>query len=172
MSGPADRDRRRKVAAAFSGLRDLRIELAVLNHRVGTRIRLRDLDFDCLDVIARHGPISPSALAGRLGVHLATMTGVLNRLEQSGWVTRDRVQGDRRAVVVTSPADRQRDILAEFDGMNTRMGQVLATYSDDQLDTIVDFLQQTVLAGRASSDEIAGRNPIAKETHDATAPPR
>ena len=111
MSGPSDRDRRRKLAAAFSGLRDLRIELAVLNHRVGTRIRLRDLDFDCLDVIARHGPISPSALAGRLGVHLATMTGVLNRLEQGGWVTRDRVPGDRRAVVLTSPADRQRDIL-------------------------------------------------------------
>jgi DNA-binding MarR family transcriptional regulator len=84
------------------------------------------------------------------------MTGVLNRLEQAGWVTRDRVPGDRRAVVLTSPADRQRDILAEFDGMNTRMGQVLAGYSDDQLDTIVDFLHQTALAGRATSDEIAG----------------
>ncbi|MGN6793523.1 MAG: MarR family transcriptional regulator [Streptosporangiaceae bacterium] len=156
MAGPSDRERRRKVAETFSGLRDLRIELAVLNHRVGTRVRLRDLDFDCLDVIARSGPISPSALAGRLGVHLATMTGVLDRLEQGGWVTRGRAPGDRRAVVLASPPDRQREVYAEFDGMNTRMGQILARYSDDQLDAIVDFLRQTAAAGRASSDEIAG----------------
>ena len=156
MAGPSDRERRRRVAAAFSGLRDLRIELAVLNHRVGARIQLRDLDFDCLDVIARDGPISPSGLAGRLGVHLATMTGVLNRLEQGGWVTRDRAPADRRAVVLASPPDRQREIYAEFDGMTTRMGQVLAKYSDDELDTIVDFLHQAAAAGRASSDEIAG----------------
>ena len=61
------RERRRKVAAVTNALRDLRIELAVLNHRVGNRVALKDLDFDCLDVIARHGPISPSALADPVG---------------------------------------------------------------------------------------------------------
>jgi DNA-binding MarR family transcriptional regulator len=144
------------MAAVSNGLRDLRIELAVLNHRIGKRVRLRDLDFDCLDIIGRQGPISPSALAGRLGVHLATMTGVLDRLEQGGWVTRDRAPGDRRAVVLATLPERQRQVYAEFNGMNTRMGQVLARYSDDQLDTIVDFLRQTVAAGRASSEEVAG----------------
>ena len=144
------------MVAVFDGLRDLRVELAVLNHRVGKRIRLRDLDLDCLDVIARDGPISPSALAGRLGVHLATMTGVLDRLEQGGWVTRDRAPEDRRAVALAAPPERQRQIYAEFDGMNTRMRDVLRGYSDNQLDTIVDFLHRTAAAGRASSDDIAG----------------
>jgi DNA-binding MarR family transcriptional regulator len=144
------------MAAIFSGLRDLRVELVVLNHRVGKRVRLRDLDLDCLDIISRQGPISPSALAGRLGVHLATMTGVLDRLEQGGWVTRDRAPGDRRAVVLAAPPDRQREVYAQFNGMNTRMGQILAQYSDDQLDTIAEFLHQATAAGRASSDEIAG----------------
>jgi DNA-binding MarR family transcriptional regulator len=156
LAGAADRERRRKMAAVLSGLRDLRVELAVLNHRVGKRVRLRDLDFDCLDIISRQGPISPSALAGRLGVHLATMTGVLDRLEQGGWVTRDRAPGDRRAVVLAAPPERQRQVFAEFNGMNIRMGQILAGYSDDQLDTIADFLHRTTAAGRASSDEIAG----------------
>ena len=108
---------------------------ALLNHRVGARVHLRDLDFDCLDVISRHGPISPTALAGRVGVHLATMTGVLNRLEKGGWISRDRASDDRRAVVLASPPDRQREIFAQFGGMNSRMGQILAGYTDDQLDT-------------------------------------
>ena len=156
MAPPSDRERRRRTAAVTSAMRDVRTELALLNHRVGSRIRLRDVDFDCLDVISRHGPISPTALAARVGVHLATMTGVLDRLERGGWITRDRASDDRRAVVLASPPDRQREVFAQFDGMNSRMGQILAGYTDDQLDTIVDFLRKTAEAGRASADEIAG----------------
>jgi DNA-binding MarR family transcriptional regulator len=149
-----DRERRRAVAAVGRGLRDLRIELAVLNHRVGTRVELRDLDFDCLDVVARHGPLTPSALAGRVGVHLATMTGILNRLEAGGWITRSPVEDDRRAVLVGTTADRQRELYGIFDGMNTRLEEICGEYSDQELETIVDFLQRTTSAGQASSGEL------------------
>ena len=154
MPGRSAKERRRRVTATLSGLRDLRIELAVLNHRVGTRVELKDLDFDCLDVVARHGPISPGALAARVGVHVATMTGILNRLEAGGWVTRERADSDRRAVVVASTPQRQRELYAIFGGMNARMGQVCDLYTDEQLAVVADFLQRTVAAGRAASDEI------------------
>jgi DNA-binding MarR family transcriptional regulator len=149
-----DRARRRRVAAAARSLRDLRIELAVLNHRVGTRVELRDLDFDCLDVIARHGPLTPSALAGRMGVHVATMTGILDRLEAGGWISRTRVEADRRAVLVGSTPDRQRELYGLFDGMNTRLEEICERYSDEELDTVVDFLQRTIAAGQASSNDL------------------
>ena len=154
MADQPDRERRRRVAAVTNALRDLRIELAVLNHRVGKRVELKDLDFDCLDVIARHGPISPSALADRVGVHLATMTGILSRLEEGGWITRDRSENDRRAVVVASTPGRERQLFGIFGGMNTRMGRICDGYTDDELDLIADFLTRTVAAGRASADEI------------------
>ena len=150
----ADRDRRRRESAVLSGLRDLRIELAVLNHRVGNKAELKDLDFDCLDVVARHGPLAPSALAARVGVHVATMTGILNRLEEGGWVTRTRSDDDRRAVVVTSTPDRQREIYRMFGGMNSRMAEILSGYSDGELTAIADFLDRTVAAGRAAADEV------------------
>ena len=136
MADQPGRERRRRVAAVTNALRDLRIELAVLNHRVGKRVELKDLDFDCLDVIARHGPISPSALADRVGVHLATMTGILSRLEEGGWTTRDRSANDRRAVVVASVPGRQRELFWIFGGMNTRMGRICDSYTDDELDLI------------------------------------
>jgi len=149
-----DRARRRRIVAATRGLRDLRIELAVLNHRVGARVELRDLDFDCLDVIARSGPLTPSALAGRVGVHVATMTGILTRLETGGWITRTSVPADRRAVLVGTTPDRQRELYGLFDAMNTRLEEICEGYSDQELDTIVDFLQRTVAAGQASSDDL------------------
>lgn len=150
----ADRDRRRRETEVLSGLRDLRIELAVLNHRVGAKAELKDVDFDCLDVIARHGPLTPSALAARVGVHVATMTGILNRLEEGGWVTRSRSDDDRRAVVVASIPDRQREIYRMFGGMNSRMTRILGDYSEAELTAIADFLGRTVAAGRAAADEL------------------
>jgi DNA-binding MarR family transcriptional regulator len=150
-----DRVRRRVVAAVARGLRDLRIELAVLNHRVGSRVQLKDLDFDCLDVVARQGPLTPSALAGRVGVHAATMTGILDRLEAGGWISRTRAEDDRRAVLVETTPESQRELYGLFDGMNTRLEEICARYSDVELETIVDFLQATVEAGQASADELA-----------------
>jgi DNA-binding MarR family transcriptional regulator len=150
----ANRERRRLVTATKRALRDLRIELSVLNHRVGNRVELKDIDFDCFDVIVRHGPVAPSVLARRVGVHLATMTGILDRLEAGGWITRERLADDRRGIRVRSLPDRQRELLEHFAGMNTAMDKLCDNYTDDQLEVIVDFLQRTTEAGRVSSGDL------------------
>jgi DNA-binding MarR family transcriptional regulator len=137
------------------GLRELRIELAVLNHRVGSRIELKDVDFDCLDVITQHGPITPSALARRVGVHFATMTGILDRLERGGWITRDRVETDRRAVLVRGIPDKQRDIFRLYDPMNKSLDEILESYSDEEIDLIAEFLSRCTAAGNRATDQLA-----------------
>lgn len=148
----AKRARRRRIAAAKQSLRELRIELAVLNHRIGSKIEIKDIDLDCLDMIVRHGPISPTALARRVGVHLATMTGILARLESGGWIVRDRVVNDRRAVLVRGVPDKQRDIVRLYAGMNRALDEILDSYSDDQIDLIVDFLRRCTQAGQMATD--------------------
>ncbi len=104
------RRRRRVTAAIKESLRELSIQLSLLNHQVGTHIDLRDVDFSCLDLINRFEPLSPSALARRAGLHPATMTGILDRLQLGGWVTRDRDPDgpDRRAVAVRNRPTRWR----------------------------------------------------------------
>jgi len=149
------RDRRRQVAAVATTLRDLRIELALLTHRVGSRVELRDLDLDCLDVITRYGPLTAGAVAARVGVHAATMTGVLSRLEAGGWITREPAPGDRRAVQLTSTTGRQGELYRLFEGMNSRLERICAAYSEDELATIVDFLRRAADAGAASVEELA-----------------
>lgn len=94
---PASRRRGRTTAAVKKSLRELRNQLSLLNHQVGAHVDLKDGDLDCLELVALHGPISPSALAGRAGLHPATVTGILDRLQRGGWVTRER---DRRRPTV------------------------------------------------------------------------
>jgi DNA-binding MarR family transcriptional regulator len=144
------------TAAIRDGLRELGIQLSLLNHQVGARVELKDVDLDCLDVIDLDGPLSPSALARRAGLHPATMTGVLDRLERGGWVTRERDPDDRRAVRVRAPRKRNADLMRLYSGMNRSMNKILAGYEDSELEVIADFLRRTADAGRNATDELAG----------------
>jgi DNA-binding MarR family transcriptional regulator len=146
--------RRRLTNDVKEALRDLRIQLGVLNHQVGTRLELKDVDLDCLDLIARQGPMSPTALARRAGVHPATMTGILDRLERAGWVARERDASDRRAVVVRALRDRAGEVLRLFAGMNGAMDRICAGYDVAELTVLADFLRRTTEAGQAAADRL------------------
>jgi DNA-binding MarR family transcriptional regulator len=151
----ARRHGRRLATGIKELLRELSTQLSVLNHQVGARLELRDVDFDCLDIITRYGPLSPGALARRAGLHPATMTGILDRLERGGWVTRERDPTDRRAVNVRALRDRAGEVIRLFSGMNGAMDDVCAAYTDDQLALIADFLQKTAAAGSAAAENLA-----------------
>jgi DNA-binding MarR family transcriptional regulator len=136
-------------------LRDLGIQLALLNHHVGARLELKDVDLDCFNLIDRHGPLSPSALARRAGLHPATMTGILDRLERGGWAARERDPSDRRAVLVRALPDRNADLMRLYSGMSASMNGLLAGYKDSELELIADFLRRTANAGQNAAAELA-----------------
>jgi DNA-binding MarR family transcriptional regulator len=151
----AQRRRRRSTTAIKESLRELSNQLSLLNHHVGAHLDLKDVDLDCLELINRHGPLSPSALARRAGLHPATMTGILDRLERGGWVARRRDPSDRRAVVVQAVRDRNAELFSLYSGMNTSMDQICAAYDDTELELLADFLRRTTNAGRDATDELA-----------------
>ena len=150
------RRRRRLTNAIKESLRELSIQLSLLNHQVGTHVDLRDVDLDCLDLINRYGPLSPSALARRTGLHPATMTGILDRLERSGWVARERDPGDRRAVLIKAQRDRNAELFGLYAGMNTSMDQLCAGYSEAELELVAEFLRRTTSAGHEATEQLAG----------------
>jgi len=63
----AARRRRRTTTAIKESLRELSNQLSLLNHHVGAHVELKDVDLDCLELLNRHGPLSPSVLARRAG---------------------------------------------------------------------------------------------------------
>ena len=152
----SSRRRRRSSAEIRKSLRELRVQLSLLNHRVGGRLDLKDVDLDCLDLISRHGPVSPGALARRAGLHPATMTGILDRLERGGWVARERDPDDRRAVVVRVLPERSAELVRLYSGMNTSLDEICAGYGEADLELLADFLRRATDAGRDATDELAG----------------
>jgi DNA-binding MarR family transcriptional regulator len=146
---------RRLANRVKDALRDATLQVALLNHQVGSRLRMRDADFDCLNLLNQHGPLGPGALARLAGLHPATMTGVLDRLERAGWATRERDPDDRRAVVVRAAPDRGREVFQLYAEMNGSMDEICADYTVEQLELVEEFLRRAATAGRDSTARLA-----------------
>jgi DNA-binding MarR family transcriptional regulator len=158
------RRKSRLTAAIKLSLRELIIQLSLLNHQVGAHLDLKDVDLDCLNLVARYGPLSPRDIARRAGLHPATLTGILDRLEHGSWVARERGPSDRRAVAVRALHNRSAELRHLYAGMNTSMDQICARYANAELELLADFLGRIANAGRSATDQLADGAPVAART--------
>ena len=134
-------------------LRDLIARLHQLNDAVGSRIDLKAGDIEILDLVARHGPLSPSEVSVSTGIHPATLTGVIDRLERAGWVARVPDPDDRRRVRLEARLERGAELARLYAPMNRSLTEICAALSPDQLEVIRDFLRE---AGEAGVDAAVG----------------
>ena len=116
-------------------LRRLRTNLASHDRVVAETARLRESDVSVLDILHRDGPQTPTALARRTSTRLATMTGVLSRLERQGWIERQPDTTDRRSIRVHATsierfhelyADDVERLFAVFDGWPAEQAEAFA----------------------------------------------
>jgi len=151
----AARNRQLKAAVRHR-LRALGIEMSLFNHRVAASLELSDTDLVALNVISRYGPVSPRTLAQRCGLHPATTTGVIDRLERGGWVCRERDPADRRGVLIRFVSGRGTDMAHRYAGMNSSLREILDSYHDDELALIADFLERTAEASSRAAAKVSG----------------
>lgn len=136
-----------------TALRDLRIELSINTYRVASVAGLNDSDLAVLDVLARDGTQSPTDLARRTGIHAATMTGVLARLEKAGWIVRRPDAVDGRRVQIESAGFAR--LTAIYRDGNQRLDDVDAGLTAEQVGTVLEYVRAVTGAVRASSLELA-----------------
>jgi DNA-binding MarR family transcriptional regulator len=110
-----------------------------------------------LTLLEAHGPLPMSRLAEALDISVASMTGVIDRMEAKALVQRRRDAEDRRVVLV-EPGERGRELFAEIDATRReRLTALLERLSDDELQALLTGHRALRAARRAIAT--GGKNP-------------
>ncbi|MEU4197241.1 MarR family transcriptional regulator [Kribbella sp. NPDC026611] len=120
-------------------------EVVLYNHAVSAKVGLGASDSQFMTLLQAYGPLTPRQLSERTGLTSGTVTGVIDRLESHGFVTRRPDASDRRKVVITPSFEAiQETFVPLYAEQAERMQGVLASRSDDELRTILAFLTDSV----------------------------
>ena len=136
-----DRAERAQLAAAFGeAIRRTGSLIQLMGMAAAERIGINATDLNCLNLLSFRGRMTAGELATATGLTTASITGVVDRLQEAGYVTRERDPHDRRRVVVQLVLDTAlRDVASVFLPMIRSWQAMAARYSDDELRLIVDF---------------------------------
>src|SRR6266700_3416431 len=121
------------------------------------RIGINVTDLNCLNIVALAGPMTAGELARATGLTTASITGVLDRLEEGGFVRRERDPKDRRRVIVNlnlGPA--LAEIGPTFGPLVKAWRAAAASYSDEELRLLLEFQQRFLDIVRGQLDRLRG----------------
>lgn len=166
MSSPLKRKktkpsaRRRELTDAFILAGREGSTATVMFHAViAERAGLMATDTKTLDILVRLGPLTAGELAAHTGLATASVTSLIDRLEKKGLVRRVRDAKDRRRVIVETVPER----LAAADSMWTTVrngfAELVDAYTDEQLETILDFMRRSAQRTRELTARISAVPP-------------
>jgi DNA-binding MarR family transcriptional regulator len=139
VSQPALDELIRRTEAGF------RLVLAagiIFNEQVAERLGLGPSDGQFMTLLQFHGPLTPGQLARYSGLTTGTVTGVIDRLEKSGYAVRSRHPSDRRKVVVSLNQEKiDTESAPLFEGQGRLLMEVISCFSASELDTIARFFE-------------------------------
>jgi DNA-binding MarR family transcriptional regulator len=135
---------RAQLAAEFgAAVRKTGSLMNLVGQAAADRVGLNATDLNCLNILSFSGQLTAGELARATGLTTASITGVVDRLEQAGFVRRERDTKDRRRVVVHLVLERAlREVAPLFLPMVREWQQMAAGYSDDELRLIVEFYRR------------------------------
>ncbi|MFT3861134.1 MarR family winged helix-turn-helix transcriptional regulator [Micropruina sp.] len=135
-------------------LRRLNSALTISNRVVSAQLGLKDSDLAVLDCLDQEGPQTPTALARRTHTHVATMTGILTRLERDGWIERRPVGTDRRSVEIHATGVQR--LTETYAQTNEQLTALLASWSPEQMEALLIFLTRASEIGSEFSARLGG----------------
>jgi DNA-binding MarR family transcriptional regulator len=149
---------RKRLAAAFGeGFRKTSSLMQLLGQAAADRIGLNATDLNCLNILSFSGEMTAGELARATGLSTASITGVADRLEEAGYVRRERSSKDRRRVVIRLVLERAlQDVAPVFLPLVLGWQSVVTQYTDDELRLIVEFYGQMEEVIRAHLARLRG----------------
>ncbi|MEU7893390.1 MarR family transcriptional regulator [Nonomuraea sp. NPDC049152] len=102
-------------------------------------------DLRCLELLSKHGELTPSRLGPALGLATGSVTAMLDRLQRLGYLTRSPDPTDRRKALIRL-TDTAREKTWELYGPFVTEGPALMReYSTAELELLAGFLRRSRL---------------------------
>jgi DNA-binding MarR family transcriptional regulator len=129
--------------------REMSTETIMFHQAVADELGLHITDHKCLDIIHRFGAMPAGRLGEMTGLTTGAITGMIDRLEEAGYVRRTNDPKDRRRTIVEPIRNKklERKIEMIFTPLHERMHKFLSSYSDSELSFLLgamtEFIEQT-----------------------------
>jgi DNA-binding MarR family transcriptional regulator len=124
---------------------------------VAARQGLSASEEKALDLLERSAPLTAGELARQTGLAPASVTGLINRLEQKGFARRIQNPSDRRSILVEVDVERMYARVAPlFADWVRSLEELYAGYSDEQLEVILHFLTEAARRQQEATARLTG----------------
>ena len=156
MTTPSEPDGARTRTSRRAELLD-QLELAGRASSVATVMFHTAVAAEALDLLERSGPLTAGELARQSGLAPASVTGLINRLEDKGFARRIQNPSDRRSILVEVDVERMYARVAPlFADWVRSLQELYAGYSDEQLEVILHFLTEAARRQQEATARITG----------------
>jgi DNA-binding MarR family transcriptional regulator len=117
-------------------------DVCLRDHAASQRLGLGGTDSRFLTLLELYGPLTPGRLAALTGLTTGSVTGVIDRLEQAGFVGRERDAMDRRKVRVVPIPEAAARFAAERHDRIDLLDDALRRRDPGELAVIARFLTE------------------------------
>lgn len=131
------RDLEKKV---FAAARDNGISSVKFRNAVARKLGLNITDGECLSILSIKGVSTPTELARSTGLTSGSTTTMLDRLERAQFIRRKPNPEDRRGVLIEITEKWAETAAPLVRGVQQAHADLIAGYSEEDLETIADFL--------------------------------
>jgi DNA-binding MarR family transcriptional regulator len=164
VSRPSEK-RAEIMAAMEQATKTLSGQNLAVSQAIAERLGINVSDLECLTQARAAGVSGVTAGDLATATHLTSgaITGVIDRLERAGLVRRDRDAGDRRKVIVRPTACTEEQVPPLFEPIHRAMTAMWESYSDEELELILDFLTKVRDVLRTEGTALRGSKPPARQ---------
>jgi len=123
---------------------------------VAERSGMNLTDLQCINILALTGPISAGRLGEEMGLTTGAITGLVNRLEKSGYVWREKDPSDARRVVIHPVPEAWERTGAVYPGSQEELAlnSLISDYDDRTLAVFLEVIRKSNDATREQTARI------------------
>lgn len=111
----------------------------LFHQAVAGRLGIHVTDLKCLDLVRGETRLTPGRLAELTGLTTAAVTSILDRLEQAGFVQRERDPSDRRKILVRPLPGRAEEVARLFTPLDRALSDLFEQYTTEELALLNEF---------------------------------